>query len=462
MAAWLAIGLGGFGSLPPAGRAAVPSADAWWLALSGPFAVRGWGVPPATSPYRLGQVLNPPAVRAGELTRLEGDAGYRLVLTGPARPDASLPLVPFVWEPALPDGTRLILQADDEDMARDWWESSRTVGLACGEFHTLLLKRDGTVRAHGWNGAGQTTVPSDLREVVAVAAGMDHSIAIRADGRAVAWGRSDAGQTAIPERLNHGFIAAAGGLAHSLLLRGDGTVEILNPAFLPEPAAEVRLTGIVAVAAGVAHSLALTATGRVLAWGPAPPEITRVPDAAMPAVAIAAGGHFSLALRPDGSVIAWGDGRYGQTGVPESATRIVGIAAGSYHAVAWRADGTLVTWGDDSQGQAAVPESTGHVAAAAAGGFHTQILVREQPPLGHPRLHDTGVDVAIHLPAGQAWEIDFSDNWRHWELAGRGVARFGAWTARLPIVNPSHGAYRLRAVPYPGASTIFKPASLNP
>ncbi|MBX3744854.1 MAG: hypothetical protein KF833_06045 [Verrucomicrobiae bacterium] len=462
MAAVLRLGLAGFALLPAIVRSHDLPTDRERLAVAGPFAVRGWGVAHAGSPYQLGQVMDAPPLRPGALTRLEDGSGYRVVLTGPDRADGVGPMVPYRWESSLPGDIRLTLEADDEVLARDWWESSRTVGLACGEFHTLFLKRDGTVRAQGWNGAGQATVPHDLREVVAVAAGMDHSLAVRADGRVVGWGRSDAGQITIPEAANHGFVAAAGGVLHSVLLRSDGTVEILNPAFLPAPSAGMTLTGLVAVAAGAAHSLALTRSGRVLAWGPAPDGITRVPDDAAPAVAIAAGAHFSLALRADGRVLAWGDGRYGQTDIPDSATNVVAIAAGSYHAVALRTDGTLVAWGDGSQGQTTVPGALTGGVAVAAGGFHTQVLTRELPPLGLPQPGVDGLDVELHLPAGQAWEIQFTDDWHHWEPVRRGVARFGAWTARLPCLNASHGAFRLRPMPIADAPPLSENRSLEP
>src|SRR5207237_7471250 len=62
--------------------------------------------------------------------------------------------------------------------------------VAAGEYHSLALKRDGTVVAWGCgaNTPGQCSVPSGLSGVTAIAAGTDQSLAVRSDGTVVACG----------------------------------------------------------------------------------------------------------------------------------------------------------------------------------------------------------------------------------------------------------------------------------
>jgi alpha-tubulin suppressor-like RCC1 family protein len=48
-------------------------------------------------------------------------------------------------------------------------------GIAVSDEHSLTVRTDGTVVAWGWNGYGQTSVPTGLSGVVAVAAGGDTS-----------------------------------------------------------------------------------------------------------------------------------------------------------------------------------------------------------------------------------------------------------------------------------------------
>jgi alpha-tubulin suppressor-like RCC1 family protein len=69
--------------------------------------------------------------------------------------------------------------------------ASGVTAVAAGYFHSLALKRDGTVVAWGCGGStdsGQCGVPSGLSGVTAVAAGNVNSLALKGDGTVVAWG----------------------------------------------------------------------------------------------------------------------------------------------------------------------------------------------------------------------------------------------------------------------------------
>ena len=61
------------------------------------------------------------------------------------------------------------------------------VALAAGKYHTVGLKRDGSVVAVGKNDEGQCNV-SGWTDIVAVAAGSGHTVGLKRDGSVVAVG----------------------------------------------------------------------------------------------------------------------------------------------------------------------------------------------------------------------------------------------------------------------------------
>jgi alpha-tubulin suppressor-like RCC1 family protein len=61
---------------------------------------------------------------------------------------------------------------------------------------------DSTVVGWGDNGAGQTTVPTGLKNVVAISAGYAHSAALLKDGTVVVWGDNSAAQATVPTTLS--------------------------------------------------------------------------------------------------------------------------------------------------------------------------------------------------------------------------------------------------------------------
>jgi hypothetical protein len=210
---------------------------------------------------------------------------------------------------------------------------TNAVGIACGYYHSLALKDDGTVVA--WMRGdlqptfGQTDVPQDLGNVVAIAAGHSHGLAVREDGSVVTWGMD------------------------------------LRRAVVPVPA---EATNVIAVAAGDFHSLALTSEGKVLAWGSLVYEgQTRIPSGLSNVVAIAAGNTHSLALKADGTVVRWGWDLGWSSAPPSDLTNVVAISSRDWHDLALRVDGTVAAWSSRGFNETNVPTGLTGVVAVAAG-----------------------------------------------------------------------------------------------
>jgi hypothetical protein len=109
------------------------------------------------------------------------------------------------------------------------------IAIACGDYHSLALRRDGTVVAWGGEWTG-TNVPPDLTDVVAIAAGYSHSIALRSDGTIVTWGGSyNVNQTVVPVGLRQ-VVSISGGSYHSLAL----VAEHLPAVPPPEPTLKIQ------------------------------------------------------------------------------------------------------------------------------------------------------------------------------------------------------------------------------
>jgi alpha-tubulin suppressor-like RCC1 family protein len=215
-------------------------------------------------------------------------------------------------------------------------------GIGAGSGHALGIRTDGTLACWGYPGECDA-VPPGLADVVDVDGGDDHSIALRSTGMVACWGANDAGQSSVP----------------------------------------AGLASVTDVAAGSRHSLARRANGALVMWGD-PSDGRTTPPSGLGSVLQADGGScHTIALRADGTVRCWGCNSTdwgiggGQIDVPAGLSGVVQVAAGWAHSVALRSDGTVVAWGWNDSGQCDVPAGLGGIVAISAGyGMTIAIRVR--------------------------------------------------------------------------------------
>ncbi|MCM3700233.1 S-layer homology domain-containing protein [Paenibacillus macerans] len=286
---------------------------------------------------------------------------------------------------------------------------TKVVAVDSGVRGSIAVKADGTVWTWGSNSNGQlgvgsldnSTVPGrvpGLSDVIAVSGALSyHSMALKRDGTVWAWGKNDNGelgdgtttQSTTPVQVAGltGVKAIAAGGYFSLALKNDGTVwawgyngngELGDGTNTQRttPVQVAGLSGVKAIAAGGSHALALKADGTAWAWGQntygtlgdgtrtnrnTPVKIAGLEHVA----AISGGGYHSMALDGNGAVWSWGNNGQGQLGlgtgisssyVPRKVEGIEDvrlIAASGFSSLVMKKDGTVWGWGLNSSGELA-------------------------------------------------------------------------------------------------------------
>ena len=232
------------------------------------------------------------------------------------------------------------------------------VAVAAGEYHTLALRRDGTVWQFGRIGPGlRSSVPvrvEGLAGVSAIAAGESHSVAWKLDGSAWVWGgEGKDGATPVQVRGLPPVLAVAAGGDRTLALSFDHTVWAWRHS--ASPARDAFAGRAAAIGAGSRFDLVLDVEGRLWSSG------TRVGD--LTAVRVFGAGREHALAVAEGGLFAWGRGSEGQLGLGATESQgtpvpvrgpsgVAVIASGpGHHSLVITADGEVWSWGANEAGQ---------------------------------------------------------------------------------------------------------------
>ncbi|MFC5404396.1 fibronectin type III domain-containing protein [Cohnella soli] len=277
--------------------------------------------------------------------------------------------------------------------------------IASGNYHTLFVQTDGTVKSSGYDGGtgalglGSTTssyvtptVINGLTGVRQVATYGYSSYALLQDGTVKSWGQNASGQlglggtsntytpTLISGLTNVKQIVAGNGFAIALLtdgtLKGWGTNtygELLGAGVSTTPVTLSGISSVKQIAVGDKFVLALLTDGTVKSWGynnygqlgqgdisnrSTPTAITGLTNV----VQVAAGNSHGLALLQNGNVQSWGYNGYGQLGnnsavdakspiSVSSLSNVRSVTAGYHGSMAVLKDDSLKVWGYNGNGQ---------------------------------------------------------------------------------------------------------------
>lgn len=178
--------------------------------------------------------------------------------------------------------------------------------VACGGYHTLILKTDGTLWACGSNDSGQLGIEATanqavpvqvMTDVAAISAGSNYSAAVKTDGTLWTWGANEEGQLGL----------------------GD-TRSRYEPTKVMENVAQIS--------AGGYHMTAITTDGILWSWG----------------------NDRQHQMGTGQPLVKDGEDRF-QTSPVQVMSDVALADAGTWSTLAVKTDGTLWTWGYDLSGQ---------------------------------------------------------------------------------------------------------------
>jgi alpha-tubulin suppressor-like RCC1 family protein len=269
--------------------------------------------------------------------------------------------------------------------------------IASGKSHTVALKTDETLWSWGGNNSVQLGVNDNTHRSTpvttllggnnwkSIACGGYHTIALKTDGTLWSWGSNLFGQLGVNDTTRrstpvttllggNNWKSITGGFYHTIALKTDGTLWNWGS----------NDNGQLGVNNTTSRSTPVTTLLGGTNWK-----------------SIAGKGFHTIAIKTDGTLWTWGRNSYGALGVNDTThrstpvTTLLGgnnwksIASGFFHTIAIKTDGTLWTWGRNVYGQLGVNDITqrntpvttllgGNNWKSIAGGYHT-IAIQYQP-----------------------------------------------------------------------------------
>lgn len=264
---------------------------------------------------------------------------------------------------------------------------NRVVDIAAGDYSTLVLLEDGSVRMWGVASQGPTGgIPKATSDSAAPVASLDGDsrwfVGVRTDGTMLVGGYDSisngylgqsthslpAGTTVAGNRIVEVEVSAVTNTA--IARRQDGAIFVwgnttFGQAQLPADVG-AGANPPVSAAIGFGHCAAVLADGTLRAWGLNTSYEATVPPGigtpANPASRVACGGdgtraHTVVQMR-DGRVSCFGSNSHGQISSPSwlgLTGPVMDVDAGGRHSVALIEGGVVVCWGDNNRGQILVP-----------------------------------------------------------------------------------------------------------
>lgn len=261
------------------------------------------------------------------------------------------------------------------------------VSVSASGYHTLGLKKDGTVVATGNNQYGQCNV-QDWKNIKKISAGVIHSLGLQKDGTAVAIGDDtnskcrvvgwetlvsiSAGEHSSAGVTKDGTIMLTGGLStqqalitnlrnvldfslagrsHIISLKKDGTVEAIGDNTFGQCNVK-NWKDIKSISVGDNHTVGLKTDGTVVAVGKNKESQCNVSNW-KDIIEIAAGHGFTVGLKKDGTVVC--TEQFGKFDLADWKD-VASISAGWDYIIGIKKDGTIISEGNNKYGQRNVLE----------------------------------------------------------------------------------------------------------
>nr|CCC48760.1 putative regulator of chromosome condensation [Trypanosoma vivax Y486] len=283
------------------------------------------------------------------------------------------------------------------------------VNASCGNYHSVVLTREGDIFAFGENKCGQLGLPTASprlfpghvflpKPAVALSCGREHTCLLLEDGDVMVCGSLQSSgmelgygnRFTIPRRTMQSYIALslASGEMHGMatcLMRSVSVLATHNPNPFPRKDNRCPMDEIVAqhgvrmVSGGKGFTVLLTENNQAYAAGQAgmgqlglgsvtAEHVSSFAEISLPkedgVVTVSCGHNFVIAISTLGTVYSWGSNSHGQLGLGDavpvgecasspqeieafnSTKQIVQVACGGTFAIALSLDGKVYSWGE--------------------------------------------------------------------------------------------------------------------
>jgi alpha-tubulin suppressor-like RCC1 family protein len=280
--------------------------------------------------------------------------------------------------------------------------------IICGEFHTFLIKQDGTVWATGHNGYGQlglgdttnrntfTQLPSEFNNPKMISCGGYHTFIVKQDGTVWATGRNYYGQlglgdnndrntfTQISSSFNNPKMISCGSY-YTFIVKQDGTVWATGSNYY----GQLGLVG--------------DTTNRN--------TFTQLPDEFNNPKMISCGSYYTFLVKQDGTVWATGRNSDGQLGLGDNTSRYTftqlpddfnnpkQISCGYDYTFIVKQDDTVWATGHNGYGQLGLGDTT-----------NRYTFTKHPDDFNNPKQISCGYHTFIVKQDGTVWATGYNDS----------------------------------------------------